>query len=108
MMPSPRSQAATLRVGAARNPPHEEKFMYLAKRLPSYVLALCLLAMPLAVRAANHDDDRDDHHIRRVLLISVDGLHALDLTNYVAAHPQSTLAQLSSHAKTYTNASASQ
>jgi hypothetical protein len=82
--------------------------MYLARRLSSYILAACLLAIPLAAWAANHDDDRDDHHIRRVLLISVDGLHALDLTNYVAAHPQSTLAQLSRHAKTYTNASTSQ
>ena len=30
------------------------------------------------------------------------------LTNYVAAHPHSALAQLSAHGKTYTNASASQ
>jgi hypothetical protein len=82
--------------------------MHLARRLSSYLLAVCLLALAFAARAANHDDDRDDHHIRRVLLISVDGLHALDLTNYVAAHPQSTLAQLSRHAKTYTNASTSQ
>jgi hypothetical protein len=82
--------------------------MHLARPLSSYLLAACLFALPLAARAANHDDDRDDHHIRRVLLISVDGLHALDLTNYVATHPQSTLAQLSRHAKTYTNASTSQ
>jgi hypothetical protein len=45
---------------------------------------------------------------KHVLLISVDGLHALDLTNYVTAHPSSTLAQLSGHGKTYTNASTSQ
>lgn len=46
-------------------------------------------------------------HVKHVLLISVDGLHALDLTNYVASHPQSTLAALSGHGVTYTNASAS-
>lgn len=45
--------------------------------------------------------------VRHVLLISVDGLHALDLTNYVAAHPDSTLASLSRHGVTYTNASTS-
>lgn len=45
--------------------------------------------------------------VRHVLLISVDGLHALDLTNYVAAHPDSTLASLSHHGVTYTNASTS-
>ena len=43
-----------------------------------------------------------------MLLISVDGFHALDLTNYVAAHPGSTLAQLSEHGITYTNNSTSQ
>jgi hypothetical protein len=46
-------------------------------------------------------------HVKHVLLISVDGLHALDLTNYVAAHPQSTLASLSHHGITYSNASTS-
>jgi hypothetical protein len=45
--------------------------------------------------------------IEHVLLISVDGLHALDLSNYVAAHPDSALAQLSKHGYTYTNASTS-
>lgn len=50
----------------------------------------------------------DGSNIKHVLLISVDGLHALDLTNYVASHPNSTLAQLSSHGVTYDNASASQ
>jgi len=47
------------------------------------------------------------HHVKHVLLISVDGLHALDLSNYVAAHPNSTLADLSRHGVTYTNASTS-
>ena len=44
----------------------------------------------------------DDHHkIRHVLLISVDGMHALDLTTYVASHTDSTLAKLSEHGITY-------
>jgi hypothetical protein len=45
--------------------------------------------------------------VRHVLLISVDGLHALDLSNFVTAHPASTLAALSQHGVTYTNASTS-
>jgi hypothetical protein len=45
--------------------------------------------------------------IKHVLLISVDGLHALDLSNFVAAHPDSTLAELSRHGVTYTNNSTS-
>jgi hypothetical protein len=43
------------------------------------------------------------HEIRHVLLISVDGLHALDLANFVATHPDSNLAALSRHGVTYTN-----
>jgi hypothetical protein len=47
------------------------------------------------------------HHVKHVLLISVDGLHALDLSNYVTTHPDSTLADLSRHGITYTNNSTS-
>src|SRR5690349_24394085 len=43
--------------------------------------------------------------IRHVLLISVDGLHAVDLTRYVAGHPASTLAQLTHPGTTFPNAS---
>jgi hypothetical protein len=45
--------------------------------------------------------------IKRVLLISVDGLHALDLSTYVAGHPGSTLAQLSRQGTTFPNGSSS-
>ena len=38
------------------------------------------------------------------MLISVDGLHALDVANYVAAHPGSALAQLAGHGVTFSNA----
>src|ERR1700676_3491335 len=42
--------------------------------------------------------------IDHVLLISVDGLHALDVARYVEADPNSAFAQLSSHGITYINA----
>ena len=42
--------------------------------------------------------------IDHVLLISVDGLHALDVANYVEAHPNSALAELSQHGVTFSNA----
>jgi hypothetical protein len=76
--------------------------MQLAKSLCVALAAACLLALPLEA-AAGHDEDGP--RVKHVLLISVDGMHALDLTNYVAAHPNSTLAQLSAHGKTFTNAS---
>jgi hypothetical protein len=42
--------------------------------------------------------------VRRVLLINVDGFHALDLVNFVRSHPDSALAQLSGVGVTYTQA----
>ena len=42
--------------------------------------------------------------IKHVLLISVDGLHALDVSNYVKSHPGSALAELSDHAVTFSGA----
>jgi len=42
--------------------------------------------------------------IRRVLLISVDGLHEIDLANWIAANPTSTLARLAASGVQYTDA----
>jgi len=85
--------------------------MHLLRRFLSSALAASLVTMPLyAVPKPPDKGDNGDHgnEIRHVLLISVDGLHALDLSNYVSSHPTSTLAALSSHGITYTNASTSQ
>jgi len=46
----------------------------------------------------------DDSGVRHVLLISVDGLHALDVSRFVDSHPNSALAELVHHGVTYTNA----
>src|SRR2546427_286586 len=46
----------------------------------------------------------EDSPIAHVLLISVDGLHALDVARYVESHPNSALAELSEHGATYTSA----
>ncbi len=50
----------------------------------------------VAVQAAKH-----------VLLISIDGLHQLDLANFVASHPNSALAKLTHRGITYCHASTS-
>ena len=42
--------------------------------------------------------------IEHALLISVDGLHALDVERYVESHPNSAFAELARHGTTYTNA----
>jgi Type I phosphodiesterase / nucleotide pyrophosphatase len=54
--------------------------------------------------AARADHVNERNHIRQVLLVSVDGLHALDVANYVSHHPSSALAQLAGQGITYTNA----
>src|SRR5258708_624473 len=63
-------------------------------------LSLSLL-LTLFAAAAQADSNAK---IKHALLISVDGLHALDIANYVAAHPNSALAELSRHGVTYANA----
>jgi hypothetical protein len=74
----------------------------LRKSIAAIAMGLVLLGGTTAARAGN--DEIRGHKIKHVLLISVDGLHSLDVTNYVAAHPGSALASLSNHGVTFTNA----
>jgi hypothetical protein len=60
-------------------------------------LALGLLAGAASCTAAHAGN------VERVLLISVDGLHALDVARYIESHPNSALAELSRHGITYSN-----
>ena len=80
--------------------------MHLSKSVLVALLAASLLPVSLPLRA--EDDGGRSGHVKQVLLISVDGLHALDLSNYVATHSSSTLAYLSRRGVTYTNAATSQ
>ena len=68
--------------------------------------AACAVSMLMGLQA-NADSGGgllgSQHQVKHVLLISVDGLHGLDLSNYVASHPDSSLAELSRHGATYTN-----
>jgi hypothetical protein len=75
-------------------------------RKTAIVASIGLLAGAVAAQADNEIRETG-HQVRHVLLISVDGLHALDLSNYVATHQDSTLAALSRHGVTYTNNSTS-
>ncbi len=64
-------------------------------------LASLLSAFVCLLPAAAIAQSAPKSNIQRVLLISVDGLHALDVANYVSKNPQSALAELSSHGVTY-------
>jgi hypothetical protein len=81
--------------------------MRIIKAVVSSVLATSLLLSPLQVSAAGNGTSSSGPTVKHVLLISVDGLHALDLANYVNAHQDSTLAKLSRSGITYSNASTS-
>ena len=61
------------------------------------VASLLLLS---SIFAAAEDGPKAKH----VLLVSVDGLHALDVANYIAKNPKSALAELSRRGTTYSNA----
>jgi predicted AlkP superfamily pyrophosphatase or phosphodiesterase len=70
----------------------------------SLVLGLSMAGTSPLMAQAGTSESHHPLQARRVLLISVDGLHAVDLDKYVTAHPHSALAGLTSHGLTYTNA----
>ena len=49
-------------------------------------------------------DGLSEGKIKHVLLISIDGMHALDVANYVKSHPGSALDELAEHGVTFSNA----
>src|SRR3954451_7082621 len=65
------------------------------------ILFCMMMSFPLAVLAAGKAAAAPYEH---VLLISIDGMHALDMANFIAAHPGSTLASLSQTGVFYPNA----
>jgi len=74
----------------------------LRKCISTFALIIGLLGATTPAQAGQ--DELRGHKINHVLLISVDGLHALDVANYVAAHPNSAMATLSNHGVTFSNA----
>lgn len=67
-------------------------------------LALSALCAALLAGCSNNNNNDAKPLARHVLLISVDGLHQVDLTNWMNAHPGSTLAQLAATGINYTAA----
>jgi arylsulfatase A-like enzyme len=62
------------------------------------------IAVSLASPALAHGGGAGESGIQHVLLVSVDGLHAVDLERWIAQHPLSTLAQLARTGVRYTDA----
>jgi len=72
-------------------------------RLFRLAAAMSLAVSLSTIPAQAHADGLEDQ-IEHVLLISVDGLHALDVARYLDSHPDSTMKQLAGHGITYSNA----
>ena len=64
-----------------------------------------LTAAIVASTALGATQAHADPKVQHVLLLSLDGFHDFDLTNYVAAHPTSALARVVSEGRRYSNAS---
>src|SRR5256884_9604087 len=80
------------------------KEILLRQTLLAVAVSMGLIATTLSLSARANDVLGQGNKMKHVLLVSVDGLHALDVANYVAAHPDSALAALSTHGITYSNA----
>jgi len=65
---------------------------------------LCFFLTSIGSRVKAEEDGGESTRIRHVLVISVDGTHALDIANFIAANPHSTLAQLGAGGVNFTNA----
>ena len=82
-----------------------QRLLYLSLFL--VLFSACDPSTPLTPRPATNlvADRARSSRVDHVLLISVDGLHEVDLARYVATHPKSTLAALTRRGSTFTNAS---
>ena len=74
------------------------------KQLVAAALLIGLLGPALSAPANADDGWGGKKKVKHVLLISVDGLHALDVANYVKNNKGSALAELAGHGITYSNA----
>ena len=73
--------------------------------LSTAAIAATMLALGVAVAQADDDDGRSNRHgHKHVLLISVDGMHAIDLKRWIESHPGGNFAKLADHGVVYPNA----
>jgi hypothetical protein len=78
--------------------------MTLKRNLIGVMLGWTVAVVSNAYSAGPETQLLSDARIQHVLLVSVDGLHALDVARFVESHPNSALAELARHGITYSNA----
>jgi len=79
----------------------------LKQRLLAVALSIGLIGTTLPAPARANDEFGDGHKIKHVLLISIDGMHAVDYENCVASNTCPTLAALGKTGVNYTRTSTS-
>ncbi len=67
--------------------------------------ALLLTAAHIRASASLSDHPNSEQEVKHVLVLSFDGLHAIDLANYIRSNPASSFAELARHGVRYSNAS---
>lgn len=67
-------------------------------------LSVLAAVMMMTLSVNSPAQENPSGHIKHVLMISVDGLHALDLQNFSVSHPRSAMAQLARTGIEYTQA----
>jgi hypothetical protein len=73
--------------------------------LSTAAISAAMLACGATLAQANDDDRHSQRHdYKHVLLISVDGMHSIDLTRWIQSHPGGNFAQLADHGVVYPNA----
>ena len=75
--------------------------------LSTGAIAATMLVCGVTAVRADDDDHRhshDGHGYKHVLLVSVDGMHAIDLTRWIASHPGGNFAKLADKGVVYPNA----
>src|ERR1700756_3533974 len=72
--------------------------------LSTAAIAGTMLACGVAVAQADDDGPHGGHGYKHVLLISVDGMHSVDLTRWIASHPGGNFAKLADNGVVYPNA----
>ncbi|MEN3355156.1 MAG: hypothetical protein V7640_3314, partial [Betaproteobacteria bacterium] len=102
LFPNARSRRSAEKVGGRRT----TRLRFAASLA---VLLGCFGGLANAAEAGSPSREHQSHRhkVQRVLLLSLDGFHAFDLSNYVQTHPASALAFLVARGITYTNATTS-
>ena len=72
--------------------------------LSTAAIAGAMLACGVAVAHADDDGPHGGHGYKHVLLISVDGMHSIDLKRWIASHPGGNFAKLVDQGVVYPNA----